>query len=58
MEREWRAYVKVAAQEYGVPEKEAMLLFEMLGPNEAYDGFITHLEELSEELEQREMLDA
>ena len=44
----WREYVKEEAENFGVPFREAWALFQMLGPNEAYDGFITMLEDMEE----------
>lgn len=45
---DWKKYVREQAEEFGVPFPDAWLLFELLGPNEAYDGFITELEDMSQ----------
>ena len=38
-------YVKEAANDYDVDFNVAWTLFDMLGPSEMYDGFITMLED-------------
>ncbi len=50
----WREYVRNEAEEYGVPFKLAWMLFQMLGPDEAHDGFITELQDLADYLEESE----
>jgi len=52
MSTNWKEYVRNEAANFGVPFSEAWMLFEMLGPNEAYDGFITMMEDLAAEHEE------
>lgn len=54
MEREWIDYVKAKAKEFGVPAGTAMTLFHVLGPSEAFDGFITMLEDMALEIQEQE----
>ena len=42
----WDNYVRSCASEYGVDLEVAFELFDLLGPEEAFDGFVTELEEL------------
>jgi len=44
---DWEKYVQECADEYGVDVSVAMALFEVLGENEAYDGFLTALEDVA-----------
>jgi len=46
---DWKTYVKEEAANRGIPFRDAWMLFEVLGPSEAYDGFITMLEDMAEE---------
>lgn len=48
---DWKKYVKETAKEYGVPFIDAWMLFDALGENEAYDGFITMIGDMAEEYE-------
>ena len=41
----WDEYIADCAEDCGVDFDEAKMLFDLLGPNEAYDGFITMLED-------------
>jgi hypothetical protein len=43
-------YVRDEADNYGVPFSHAMVLFDLLGESEMYDGFITMLQDYSETL--------
>jgi len=45
----WRKYVTEQAEAFGVPFEDAWMIFELLGPLEAYDAFPIELELLSEE---------
>ena len=47
----WQGYVAKEADQHGVPFKLAWMLFEMLGPEEAYDGFITALADYADQME-------
>lgn len=51
MATNWKEYVQNEATNFGVPFGEAWTLFQTLGPNEAYDGFITMMEDLAEDYE-------
>lgn len=42
----WDNYVTTLAMEYGVDQEAAFELFELLGPTEAFDGFVTALEDM------------
>ena len=50
----WKQYVRTQAEELGVPIPLAWQLFQLLGPREAYDGFIYELQELADQLEDEE----
>jgi hypothetical protein len=52
----WKEYVRKEADQHGVPFKLAWMLFEMLGPEEAYDGFITELADYADQMEEQEVL--
>ena len=39
------AYIRECADNAGVDFQEAKMLFDLLGPTEAYDGFVTMLED-------------
>ena len=41
----WDEYIRECADNAGVDFNEAKMLFDLLGPSEAYDGFITMLED-------------
>ena len=41
----WTEYVKQQADNFGVPYDEAACLFSLLGKSEAFDGFVTMLED-------------
>ena len=43
--KNWKEYVTEQADNFGVSFETAWELFDILGPNEAYDGFITMLED-------------
>lgn len=47
MGENWKKYVEECAEEYDVPFDRAWALFGVLGPSEAYDGFIAMLEDLA-----------
>lgn len=49
MQENWDEYIKGQAEDYGVPLGVARMLFDLLGPSEAYDGFVTHLEDYADE---------
>ena len=44
-------YVRDEADNYGVPFEDAIMIFDLLGESEMYDGFITRLQDYSESLE-------
>ena len=44
----WKEYVREQAEEYGVPFDVAWEIFLLLGPNEAYDGFVTELQDIAD----------
>jgi len=46
---DWDKYVAFSAEEYGVPQDMAQAAFDLLGPEEAYDGFITALQDMEEQ---------
>ena len=50
MTKEQYQYVKDEADNCGVPLADALELFDILGPSEMYDGFITELENYGESL--------
>jgi hypothetical protein len=52
----WQGYVAKEADQHGVPFKLAWMLFEMLGPEEAHDGFITALADYADPMEEQEVL--
>ena len=41
-------FVKNSAEDYGVPLRDALMIFDMLGESEMYDGFVTELEDYAE----------
>ncbi len=43
----WGEYICMMADEYGASVQGAFTLFDMLGENEAFDGFVTELEDLA-----------
>jgi hypothetical protein len=45
----WEQYVQEKADEFEVDFDTAWALFQTLGPSEAFDGFVTMLEDYSEE---------
>ncbi len=45
--KNWREYVKGVADEYGVDFDTAWTIFDLLGPSEAFDGFVTTIEDMS-----------
>ena len=48
--KKWIPYVKETAAEFGISARSAWEIFCALGPNEAYDGFITMLEDYADEM--------
>lgn len=48
----WKEYVRECAEDAGVDFETAWELFEVLGPEEAYDGFVTMLEDAAEFMEE------
>ncbi len=44
----WGEYICMMADDYGASAQGAFNLFDMLGENEAFDGFVTDLEDLAE----------
>jgi hypothetical protein len=44
----WKEYVREQAVEYGVHFDAAWEIFLLLGPNEAYDGFVTELQDIAD----------
>lgn len=48
MEQSRKEYLRELADEYGVPFKTVLMLADLLGPNEDYDGLISELEDLAE----------
>ena len=51
MKNEWEKYVREQADNYGVEFETAKMLFDLLGEDEAHDGFITELQDYFEEEE-------
>lgn len=45
----WEEYVRGVAEDYGVSFHTAWIVFDTLGPSEAFDGFITELEDLADQ---------
>ena len=43
-----RAYSDDCAEEYGVDKEQAWAIMLLLGPSEAYDGFVTAIEDAAE----------
>jgi len=48
----WGEYICTEAENAGVHVNVAYNLFQMLGEDEAFDGFVTHLEDAGEEGEE------
>jgi len=48
MNQERKEYLKELAVEYGVPYRTVVMLAELLGENEDYDGLITMLEDYAD----------
>ena len=46
--KDQQEYVKGVAEDFGVDFASAWMLFDILGPSEAYDGFITELEDYAD----------
>lgn len=44
----WKEYVKMTAEEYDVDLADAQLAFDMLGVTEAFDGYLTTLEDMAD----------
>lgn len=44
----WGAWIVDNAEEYGVAMRTAITLFDLLGPDEAFDGFVTGLQDAEE----------
>jgi hypothetical protein len=44
-----RDYLTRLAEYYGVDIDTVLMLAEMLGPNEDFDGLVTHIEDIAEE---------
>lgn len=44
----WEEYVQMKAEENGISFDIALTIFSMLGPTEAFDGFITSLEDAAD----------
>jgi hypothetical protein len=44
----WREYVEMTAEEYDVDIDDAQLAFDMLGATEAFDGYLTTLEDMAD----------
>lgn len=51
---EWKEYVLHQAENYSVLVELAWAIFQMLGPSEAHDGFITEMENAAEIIEDDE----
>ncbi len=45
--KDWTKYIEEQADFHGVTFEEAIAVFEIMGENEAYDGFIIALEDLA-----------
>ena len=45
VKNDWDEYIQDCAEDCGVEFDEAKMLFDLLGPSEAYDGFVTTLED-------------
>lgn len=45
-----RDYHTNLADDYGVPLEKVLLLAMFLGPEEDFDGLVTHVQDLSEEM--------
>jgi len=43
-------YLQSMAEEYGVSDEKVALLADILGPDEDFDGLVSTLEDLSDEL--------
>jgi len=43
-------YLESMAEEYGVSDEKVALLADILGPDEDFDGLVSTLEDLSDEL--------
>ena len=43
-----KKYVQEVADDFGVEFEDAWILWIMLGPNEAFDGFVTSIQDLGE----------
>ena len=50
MAENWKEYVRDIADDYGVDFENAWTLFELLGELEAYDGFITMIQDYADEM--------
>jgi len=48
--RDRKDYLESMAEEYGVSYEKVALLAELLGPDEDFDGLVSSLEDLSDEL--------
>lgn len=44
--RSWAPYIIAQAQDYGVPVNRAILVWSVLGATEAFDGFVTSLQDM------------
>jgi len=45
---DWSTYIEEQADSYGVPLYIVDLIFDVLGPSEAYDGFIAELQDYAD----------
>jgi len=50
-----REYLQSIAEDYGVPLGDVIMLAEILGPNEDFDGLIVHVEDRADQLADREL---
>ena len=48
--RDRKDYLESMAEEYGVSDEKVALLADILGPDEDFDGLVSTLEDLSDEL--------
>jgi hypothetical protein len=44
-----RDYLTQLAEDYGVDIDTVLMMASMLGPNEDFDGLVTHIEDIAEE---------
>jgi hypothetical protein len=47
----WEEYIQEKADEFGTSLERATMIFDLLGSTEAFDGFITTMEDVSDEEE-------